>query len=141
MYGQICYGILIEEGAEFPWDVDHEAWWRDVNDYKPLWCPYTKYGGYKPGVKANDPRIKEYFNHQNDWHTENPFPITIVEYGCCEFSEVILAVTSSLIDGIESFHPEDLIVSKEDRDTLLNFCQRWNIESDDPKWWLSSYRG
>lgn len=138
----ICYGILFEEGTEFPWLNDHEAWWRDVNGYEPLWDPYDKYGNYKPGVEANDPRISAYFKHRSDWDNENPFPVTLVDYGCWDFSQVILAVTSSLVIGnAKAFSPVDLTVSGKDIDVLLNFCRKWNIELDIPKWWLGTYQG
>ena len=106
-----------------PWRDDHEAWWRDVSGYEPLWYPFA-HGGYKPGVELDDPRIREYFVHRLKWDNENPFPVTLVY---CDFSEVILAVTSSLVvtDGTEAFNPVDLTVSGKDVDILLNFCRKW----------------
>lgn len=146
-YAQICYGIAFDEGYEFPWDIvpwfgDHEAWWRDVNDYEPLEYPYASNGGYKPGVDGNDPRAEEYYNHKENWIEENPLPITIVD--CGYDGEVILAVSSSLIVAYDAkaFRPVDLVeLSVKERVTLRDFCQRWNIESDEPKWWLSTYKG
>lgn len=146
---QICYGIAFEEGFEFPWGIepwwgDHEAWWRDVNGYESLWYPYTEDGDYKPGVDGNDPRVDEYHSHKSSWIRENPFPLTLVHCGSYDFSEVILAVTSTFViaEGYgESFRPSQLIVHDGSRNVLLDFCRMWNIESNHPKWWLSTYRG
>lgn len=143
--GQICYGILFEEGYEFPWDIEPwdgaEAWWRDVNGYESLEYPWAANGAYKPGYSADDPRVREYFIHRRTWDEVNPFPITLVDCGYCDLW--ILAVTSSFIscDSPEAFNPADLIVHVDETMVLLDFCRRWDIELHDPKWWLNTYQG
>jgi hypothetical protein len=146
--GQICYGIRFNEGFEFPWDMgpwrgDHEAWWRDVNGYESLEYPWAKDGNYNPGFDADDPRITAYFVHRRAWDKGNPFPVELVFCGDFNSSNTILAVGSSCVfadEDEESFNPVDLVVPYGGI-VLLNFCQTWNIESDHPKWWLSTYRG
>ena len=146
--GQICYGIRFDEGYEFPWDIepwqgDHEAWWRDVNGYESLEYPFAEDGSYNPGFHRDDPEIPAYFNHRRAWDKENPFPVELVYCGDLDSSNVILAVGSSCVfaEHEESFNPVDLFVYDVRRNVLLDFCRRWNIESDHPKWWLSTYRG
>ena len=148
MCGQICYGISFDEGYEFPWNIkpwggDHEAWWRDVSGYEGLEYPYAKDGSYKPGFHQDDPRVQEFFKHRRTWDEENPFPLELVYIGDFNSAETILAVTSSLVCAEYSapFDPTKLVVYDGARNVLLDFCRMWNIKSDHPKWWLSTYQG
>ncbi len=142
MNGQTCYGILFEAGTEFPWKDDHEAWWRDVNGYEPLECPYTEEGTYKPGYSRDDPRISEYYKHRTAWAQENPFPVELVEYCCYDESMTIIAVPSTL-KTCELGDPvklTSLVVTDDEVSALMHFCSEYGIVWQCCQWWLSCFR-
>ena len=68
--GQICFGLLFEEDAEFPWD-EHNRW-DDIDDwwlsYVLKWLPtnelYDKDGEYLGGVKPPDETINKYYKEK-----------------------------------------------------------------------------
>lgn len=155
--GQICFGILFEDGYEFPWDGepfegDFDEWWLVQNGYKEI-----------PGVwdeKGNqigtEEEVKSYFAHKRKFDKEHPPPVTLVDYCSCDYPMYILAVPSSERVNHRgyprAFNPSDLQVSPKEVDALLKFCKDFGIkpeideddkDGDDgkPKWWLSSYWG
>jgi hypothetical protein len=146
--GQICFGIAFEEGFEFPWDRYHYgdigAWWRTVNRYEGPFYPFGEGGEYKPGVEENDPRIGEYFDHQREWHESNPVPIIDINYcsgGCPMYILSVPNTGMSARRGYpEEFDPSNLTVSDHNIQSLLSFCAKYGIETENkPKWWLSCY--
>lgn len=151
--GQISYGILFDEGYEFPWSTDEyeddiDNWWREVNGYiNPIDSPYTEDGaGYKPGYSSNHPQVDEYWRHPREWKEANPIPVELVNYQSGEVPAYILAVPSTVQTARrgypEPFVPESLIVSGQDRQALIDFCAKYDIEMDTPpSWYLSSYWG
>lgn len=52
--GQICYGVLFEDGYEMPWDKqrqgEEERYYRLFTDYPTTDEFYTESGGRKEGV-------------------------------------------------------------------------------------------
>lgn len=157
--GEISFGIMFEEGFEFPWDEemddgenahdfggDIEEWWRLMNGFSLADCPYDQEGEYKPGFSAKDPRIAAYFTRQSEWDKEHPLPIQLVNYQSAEVPAYIIAVPQSVITARRGY-PEELKIdhlktNEAAKTVLIDFCRRFNIEFDgEPKWWLSSYWG
>lgn len=150
--GQISYGILFEEGFEFPWDCeqfdgDIEDWWKSANGYQnPEFDPYDERGDYKPGVTKDDPRIAAYHGHAREWLQANPVPVELVN--CCSADCPIYILSLPEFGATanrgypQAFHPTLLVERPEHAQQLVDFCAKYGIEtSDEPKWWLSSYWG
>jgi hypothetical protein len=148
--GQICYGILFEEDFEFPWsefDDDIEDWWRHINNYEnPNPSPFDEKGYYLPGIKRDSLEITKYFDHSREWDEKNPIPIKIVNYCSANEPMIILAVKRTVLTANRgystSFNPSSLVVSSEEREELLEFCEKYiGKVPESPRWWLSSYWG
>jgi hypothetical protein len=148
--GQICFGVLLGEGYELPWDNEDydgwiESWWLDVQGYKPPFEIYDE-SGYIGGVKPPEEKIREYHDHRYAYKVAHPQPVKLVN--CCsgKYPMYILAVPSSCKGANrgypEAFNPADLTVTQEEVDTLMQFCADYGIEYEGkPQWWLSSYWG
>lgn len=149
--GEIWYGVLFEEGLEFPWDIvdedssdegDIEEWWRSVNGYVPLHTPFTEAGEYADGWHKDDPRFREYYDHRHKWLADNPLPVEMVNVCSGDYPMYGLAVVGSVRTANrgfpETFDPAEL---KADATVLLDFCKRFSIEHGEPSWYLSSYWG
>ena len=149
--GQICYGILLEEEIELPWDKEEfdgneEAWWRTVNDYKPLHVCFVS-DNYAPGFGSTDPRVYEQWDHEQAWLKANPLPFEMVNV--CSGSNPIWIIASPgtftsacrgkpLAITSEWLECEKMLAGPE----LEDFCEKHGIEhEDEPKWYLSSYWG
>lgn len=150
--GQICYGILLEEGVELPWNVekhDHdlEDWWRKVNSYVASFQPWTDEGEYAEGWSRGDPRFKEYYAHQEAWNDAHPVPVTVVN--CCsnEYPIWIIADPKSVVVCSRGY-PRKLISDQLGESNLIadqelvEFCESHGIPfKSKPCWYLSSYWG
>ena len=139
--GQLCFGIKFEEEFEFPWNgMELNEWWREVNDC-PVESPYDEYGGLKQ--EATDANVDAYFDQLLFWDTANPFPVELVNYQASSSPAWILAVPSSCRSCSRGYPMElklyDLPVTLEEERNLLDFCKRFNIETELPSWYLSSY--
>jgi hypothetical protein len=150
--GEISYGILFEEGFEFPWDNeqgegDLDDWWKSVNGYEnPHFDPFDSAGNYKPGVAKDDPRIDTYFEHSREWVAAHPVPVELVNYCSDDCPMYILALpglgTTANRGYPQAIDPAQLVVTAEQAQALKDFCAKHGIETnDEPKWWLSSYYG
>lgn len=157
--GQICYGILLDDGIEFPWDADEfggdeEGWWRKISDYKPLHVCFVS-DDYAPGFGKTDPRVGEQFAHERAWLDANPLPFKMVN--CCsgDYPIWIIAVPDSFISCYRG-EPTKLlqrdefsgmvctpgVVSWDEVEALIAFCKKHSIAPDAiPAWYLSSYWG
>lgn len=145
--GQLSFGILFEEGYEFPWDVIHdgdiEDWWLWASGFEPSFYPYTPEGEYKEGVSEKDPRIEAYFDERQAFQKEHPLGIGVVNYCSNDCPMYILSNkgTSSRRGYPEAIDPEFLKLSDE-AERLIEFCKKYGIEYEcEPKWYLSSYWG
>lgn len=87
--GQLCFGVMFDEGFEFPWGYDGdgefegdiEEWWKSVKGFAhPMESPWDEAGNRKPGYRDDDPRIDEYFRVKRKWLEENPVPVALVNY-------------------------------------------------------------
>jgi hypothetical protein len=172
--GQLCYGIQFHEGFEFPWEnYGEEEWWREVNGYKPPFQLYSddNESGYAPGIKTknglygrveveDEKLVDSYYEHQHEWDEKNPIPVELVNYCSGECAMYIIALKESFKSANRGFpeviNPEELKVTEEQKQKLLDFCNKYLAEvieeynSDEyneekivlePKWYLSSYWG
>jgi hypothetical protein len=147
--GQICFGILFEEGFEFPWDVpdydrDIDEWWlMKANGYKPSFELFNKEGEYLTKGKPAQDVIEKYFDERRKFIKDKPLPVALVNYCSVDYAEYILAVPSSRMHARRgypvSFEPEALRVTVEDIAVLKKFCGDHGITYEgEPKWYLSS---
>lgn len=126
--GEISYGIVFEEGYEFPWDVDHdgdpEEWWIS----KVLQLIYKDYAEMHAILK------------------DNPLPFQLVNYCSGEYPMYILAVPGTLKSAYrgspKSFTLDELQVDEEASKKLIAFCEEYGLEGESEiGWTLSSYMG
>ncbi len=152
---------MFDEGFEFPWDADEfdgdiEEWWKHVNGYdNPHYCPFTEAGEYKDdapvtvdqfgqkSVKHDDPRVSAYYEYRRKWMSSNPVPIEVVNYCSGDCPMYVLAVKHiECSRGYpQEIDPALLEVTDDDKQRLRDFLERFDIEADEPKWWLTSYWG
>lgn len=148
--GQICFGILIEEGGDLPWEDDEyggypEDWWEEINGYQKPFEIYDEKGGRLPNITEN--MVDEYYAHNRQWHKDNPLPFELVNYCSCDYPMYILTLPETRMNANrgypEPFEPNDLVVSAERAMELVHFCEKYGIDIGEeyPRWWLSSYWG
>jgi hypothetical protein len=136
--GQICFGVLFEEGYEFPWDEDpwngnSEAWWRDVNGYKPPFEMYNADGDYLGGVRPSQEKIDAYYAHRREWNKAHaPLPVEEVNVCSGDYPIYILAVPGTVKTAGRGYPVEigvtDLAVKIDAADAFAT-------------WYLSSFWG
>lgn len=149
--GQLCFGILFEEGYSFPWDDDEyegdlEKYWRSLKGFvNPLEFPYDEKGYYKPGFSFNDPRVRSYYEAANDWDKDNPIPITLVNYCSGDVPMYIIATKNiSASRGSPGVIDPNFLNTdyEEEKKKIFDFLSACGIETtEEPKWYLSSYWG
>src|SRR3990167_10247137 len=151
--GQICFGLMFEEDAEFPWE-EHNRW-DDIDDwwlsYVLKWLPsnelYDKDGEYISGVKPPEESIDRYYKEKRDFVEKAPkLPVKLVNYCSGKYPQYILAVPSTFKKASrgnpESFDPDKLQVDGVEFLALLDFCKKYDLQpSGEPRWYLSSYWG
>lgn len=138
--GQIHFGVAFEEYFEFPWGYDIDEWWAKIHNYVPLHQPYTPQGGYAEGWSRDDPRIKEYYQHQRDWFKANPLPVVLEYCGTGDCSSTIIALPNKGLSvdwEATSFDPASLVVTDEEIQSIKGFLAKYEIDHDeDPAWLL-----
>ena len=151
--GMVCYGILFEEGYEFPWDDDkydgdESEWWREVKGYE---LPFEMYGadGEYIGDKGawTEKQISDYFAHGREWDKEHPLPFQAVN--CCsgDYPIYILAVPDSYHSASRGYPQElslDTTLPVPGLEELLAFCEQYGLDNEsgnEARWWLCSYWG
>lgn len=151
--GIICYGIFIGESHDLPWfndkcDGDPEYWWiYEICGYKNPIELYNENGGYINGVAPSQNDSDLYYNSRREFIKEHPIPVEVV-FTCCDgCAEFIIAVPGTVMSASrgypETFNPENLKVTENQRDELINFCKKYLHISEEllPKWYLTSYWG
>lgn len=145
--GQICFGVLLEEGAQLPWgreDQSLEGWWRDLQGYRPANYLWTDEGERKPGVSETD--ITAYFKEQRDFDAAHPCPVRLVNVCSGECPIYMIAAPSTFLMAYRGdpkpFTPSDLSATLDMGYALEVFCQKHGIAHEQPpQWYLSSYWG
>lgn len=147
--GQICYGVLFEEDFDFPWgEEDPEDWWRDtIQGYKRPFEIYTEDGDYIGGVRPDQSRLDEYFNHRRDFEKTHPFPVELVNCCSADYPRYIIAARSTVKVARrgypEQFSADEISVTIEDANALVDFIRKYIQPNGEIKagWYLSSYWG
>lgn len=146
--GEICYGIKFPQKFEFPWDkaeFDHdiEDWWRKVRGYKPAQEIYTVDRSARlPGVTQDD--VDAHCAAWMAWDKGNPLPIELSNASHYDYPLWLIAVPkvgpTCWHAMPQEFDPAVLVVTAEQRQTLLDFCKEFDIDrnGEEPKWWLCS---
>lgn len=151
--GQISYGIKFDDGFEFPWDSleyegDIENWWtHGVLGFRYSFELYTPEGNYIGGERPPQEKLDQYYAERREFEAKNPkLPVELDNYCSGDFPMYILSVkgvgTSARRGYPTAFNPSELVVTDEQVNELLGFCQAHGIELDgEPAWYLSSYWG
>ncbi len=141
--GQLCFGILLEEETELPWDddkYDHcvTEWWRDTNGF-----PEYKEESFEDGEWRGED-FDEWLKRRRAFDATCPCPVELVN--CCSdsYEMWIVAVPRTCKSACrgypEEFDPAELTVTPEEAATLVAFCETHKIEyQGNPQWLLSSY--
>jgi hypothetical protein len=146
--GEICYGIVFEDGFAFPWDDGIEDWWLEtIHNFRPSVQLFDASGNYIKGVEPSKEAIDAYFQEKRDFEKAHPLPVELINYCSGDYPMWIVALPDVGLRAKRgyptSFNPAELVVTDEQRKTLLDFCKAHKIDIGDeqPKWWLSSYWG
>jgi len=151
--GIICYGIFIGENHDLPWlnnkyDGCLEDWWiyEICGGYKDLIELHDENGEYINGVMPSKEDFDLYYHTRLEFRKEHPIPVEVVNTcrnGCVEY---IIAVRGTVMYTTsrgypETFNPENLKVTENQRYKLVNFCKNYLHTSEEliPKWYLASY--
>lgn len=148
---QICYGIMLDEDAELPWDEDFDDeydWWLiEVLGFKRSFEMFTPAGDWIGGKRWSEEKIKQYDEEMRDFEKSNPaLPITLVNYCSDDYSMYIIAIPETCNSARrgypEKINPSSLVVTDEQKCKLIKFCETHGIDfEDEPQWYLSSYWG
>lgn len=146
--GQIGYGIVFEEGFEFPWgDEDMDDWWLKECGYKPSVEIYgDTESGYANNVRPDQKTIDAYYDEKKAFKDSHPLPVKLENYCHCDCPMYMLVVPSSAKQCSrgypKEFDPQKLTVTEEEKKALLDFCQKYNLTGESgPAWFLTSYWG
>ena len=95
--GQICFGVLFDEGYPFPWDeeeydFDIGTWWLKLNNFKPPF-PYD--------ADASRETKERYFEYKRDFEKQHPLPVDLIASGSCDYPVYILAIPRTIKTGLE----------------------------------------
>lgn len=145
--GQIAYGIVFDEGYEFPWSAeesedDIQDWWRRVNGFKQSFELFDAEGNFINGVEDKT-KTSAYFDEQREFDKARPLPVELVNYCSCDCPMYMLAVPNvgeTARRGYpEKFKPEALSVSPKQHQALMDFIKKYIPECDEePGWYLTS---
>ncbi len=151
--GQIGFGVIFGDGYEFPWDRqpydgDIDEWWlEEVLKFKSSFRIFSEDGSYVGGQRPPQETIDKYFEERNDFKAAHPkLPVELVNYCYVDYPMWMLATPSSYRrnsrgEAVE-FNPSTLRVCEEEKQALLDFCKKHNLEFEKgPAWYLTSYWG
>lgn len=149
--GQICFGILFEEDYEFPWMTSDDEDWNGIDDwwiyqvhgFKHDIDLYDENGHHIGGKPPSAEDLEKYYGPKRAFEKAHPIPVELVNYCSGDAAMYIMAVPRTVRTARrgypEIFEPADLVVTEEEKTTLIKFCEQHNIDMpDEPKWYLSS---
>lgn len=149
--GQICYGVILDEEEEYPWqefDDDIDEWWTcGILGFKHSFEMFTPEGNWIGGKEWPREERDKYYQEKRDFEQANPkLPVELVNYCSGDYPMWILAIPDTCNSARrgypESFNPADLIVTDEQKQGLIEFCEKYGIKYQiEPSWYLSSYWG
>ena len=152
--GQICYGILLDEEIELPWNDEKyddgiSDWWLyTVKGYESPFEMFDDDGEYIGGEdRWPIHKVRHYFEHFRLFSRENPIPVELINVCSHDFPIYIIALTDTRLVARRGtptpFDPAKLeTVSLGQKEALIKFCDDYEIEYDgEPRWYLSSHWG
>jgi len=151
--GQICFGVLFDEGTEFPWgaaefDGDIDNWWVEgVHGFKHSFELYDERGGYLGGSEPSAELLDRYYGEKREFEKAlPPLPVRLVNVCHIDYPQYILAIPRTVKKAHRGypvkFEPSELSVSDAERVALLDFLAKYGLVSEsEPEWYLSSYWG
>src|SRR3972149_1765833 len=101
--GQLCYGFLLPEEIELPWERDNEEnedfdeidWWVKELNFKPSKEIYTEgRTEHLKGITKKD--ITKYYREKRKFLESNPLPFELVNCCSIDYPKWILAVPNSV---------------------------------------------
>jgi hypothetical protein len=153
--GQLCFGVLFEDGYTFPWDEepwngDSDKWWlKGVHEFKPSFEIYDGEGGYLNGERPSQELIDKYYKEEKDFLEKvGEFPVKMENYCSGEYPMYIITLDSKSYTNNrgtpKEINPEtDFVVTDEEKKIIRDFVDTY-IKPEEPmeaKWYLSSYWG
>lgn len=151
--GQICYGILLSEDLDTPWDTDKyngeiEEWWTfGVLGFRHSFEIFTPEGEWAGGKEWPKEKVNQYYEEREEFENQNPeLPVGLVNYCSSEYPLYIVAIPKTCYTASRGYpkviDPPSLVITDDQRNMLINFCNDHGLEFDnDPAWYLSSYWG
>lgn len=148
--GQLCYGVLLEEGCELPWDAmdDYELWWRSVNGYErvvPLEELYADDG--QRASTFTQERLEQQWAHQKEWGAANPMPFEVVNVCSEDYPIWMLAVRGTVHRAWrgdpKEIEPAMLELDSEAWEAFDEAMRKHlpDVSLERAGWYLSSYWG
>ncbi len=150
--GQICYGLLLDEGVKLPWDGNLQGdimrWWCYVAlDFVPSVELFDNQGHYLDDSIPSIVEIERYFEERDSFlASHQSLPVEMLNVQCTRDPIWILAIPDSIIKSDwgypETFNPMDLAKKAPLvwNKILTDFCVAYDIEYRGiPQWYLSSY--
>jgi len=152
--GQICYGILLVDEIELPWDdVDNDIdkWWLyEVLNYKNPFEIFDQDGNWINGEKPPTTTVDEYYETQKEYRKlHGGLPITMINSCSEDYPQWIVAIGETAKKAFRGspviFEPSSLVngFEKERANKILvKFCNDYDLQYEtEPAWYLSSYWG
>lgn len=143
--GQIAFGIVYDEGTEFPWSErdDFDDWWlNDICNFKPSREIWDEAGNFINGVRPEQSVINAYFNEKDEFlenHVCLIEPLNVCSYEYPIYALIISSTKITASGGNPTvFEPDTLVVTDEEIQALKDFCETFNIPYSEPSWFLSS---
>lgn len=145
--GQLGFGVVFEEGYEFPWEDDIEDWWLNECGFKPSVEIYGDTAtGYANNVHPSQKVIDNYYDEKQAFKEAHPLPGRFENYCHHECPMWMLMVPSTFKrnsrgDATE-IDPQKMTVTDEEKKALLDFCEKYDLKYENgPSWFLTSYWG
>jgi len=149
--GIICHGIYFEEDFQFPWhndefDYDIGDWWiHEVCGFKSPVEMWNDDGQLRTDIEISKEDFKLYYDSKREFSKDHPIPVELVRTASDSCVEFIIAVPGSKLSASRgypnTFDPNSLVVTDEQREALVEFCKKYLGVDGEPKWYLSSYWG
>lgn len=151
--GEISYGVLFEEGTEFPWDAeqfegDIDNWWVEgVHGFKHSFEMFDERGNWLPGFEKDKAARDRYYGEKREFEKALPkLPVELVNVCHADYPQYVLALRGTVKTANRGypvkFNPAELVVTEEQRAALLDFCAKYGLApEEEPAWYLSSYWG
>jgi len=146
--GQLAYGIMCEEGQEFPWDAaewrcDIDNWWvHGIGGF-----PWPDHYDNEDKLKITREEEQNYYKRKLEHEQQNPIPARLINVCSDDFAVYMLIVPSTFYSTnggyAQEIKPVDLRVHESRIQAFYLFLQKHlpNLKGQVSKWFLSSHCG